>query len=117
MVEGANISVCVNESVLKIEGAEKRMIVLNCSFSQCKGTNDRGTMVEICECVDVRVGFRVIDGEEGDEKEGNHGNEDNGRGEKICRWDGSLVDIMKSSVSMKDTTISNSPEGGITMSG
>ncbi|KAH7818035.1 uncharacterized protein MONOS_15072 [Monocercomonoides exilis] len=37
--------------------------------------------------------------------------------EEMCRWDGSLVDVVKSSVLMKDTTISNSPEGGITMSG
>ncbi|KAH7830274.1 putative Protein tyrosine and serine/threonine kinase [Monocercomonoides exilis] len=37
--------------------------------------------------------------------------------EEMCRWEGSLVDVVKSSVVMKDTTISNSPEGGITISG
>ncbi|KAH7818850.1 uncharacterized protein MONOS_15625 [Monocercomonoides exilis] len=37
--------------------------------------------------------------------------------EEICRWDGSLVDIVKSSVIVKDTTISNTPEGGVKMSG
>ncbi|KAH7829921.1 uncharacterized protein MONOS_16726 [Monocercomonoides exilis] len=35
----------------------------------------------------------------------------------MCRWSGSLVDVVKSNEEMKDTTISNSPEGGITMSG
>ncbi|KAH7819664.1 uncharacterized protein MONOS_15654 [Monocercomonoides exilis] len=113
-----NNSVCGNESVMKMEGAEKRMSVLNCSFARCQGTNERGRMVEICECVDVLIGSCLFDGEkeeEGDE-EGKEVNEMRERDDEICRWDGSLVDITKSSVMMKDTTLLNSPEGGITMS-
>ncbi|KAH7817692.1 uncharacterized protein MONOS_15876 [Monocercomonoides exilis] len=37
--------------------------------------------------------------------------------EDLCRWEGSLVDVVKSSVMMKGATITNSPEGGITVSG
>ncbi|KAH7824481.1 uncharacterized protein MONOS_3978 [Monocercomonoides exilis] len=112
-----NISVASGGSVMKMDGAERGLSVLNCSFAKCRSTNKKGKMMRICECVDMRVRLCVIDGEEGDEKEGKHGNENNGRGEEICRWDGSLVDVVKSSVLMKDTTISNSPEGGITISG
>ncbi|KAH7819023.1 uncharacterized protein MONOS_16109 [Monocercomonoides exilis] len=35
----------------------------------------------------------------------------------MCRWSGSLVDVVKSSMVMKVSTITNSPEGGITMKG
>ncbi|KAH7826368.1 uncharacterized protein MONOS_12611 [Monocercomonoides exilis] len=35
----------------------------------------------------------------------------------MCRWDGSIVDVVKSSVMMKDTTILNSPDCVITLSG
>ncbi|KAH7815538.1 uncharacterized protein MONOS_7156 [Monocercomonoides exilis] len=112
-----NNSVCGNESVMKMEGAEKRMSVLNCSFAKCQGTNERGGMVEIRECVDVQIGSCLFDGEEGDERKGKQANEVKGSDEEICRWDGSLMDISNSSVLMKDTAIANSPEGGITMSG
>ncbi|KAH7815484.1 uncharacterized protein MONOS_5414 [Monocercomonoides exilis] len=112
-----NNSVCGNESVMKLEGAEKRMSVLNCSFAQCQGTNERGRMVEICECVVVLIGSCLFDGEEGDERKGKQANEVKGRDDEICRRDGSVVDVSNSSVLMKDTTIMNSPDGGITMSG
>ncbi|KAH7819567.1 uncharacterized protein MONOS_7027 [Monocercomonoides exilis] len=111
MVEGVNISVLGNESVMKMEGAEKRMSVLNCSFAQCQGTNERGRMVEICECVDVLIGSCLFDGGKKERNEQYLNDE-----EEMCRWDGSLVDISNSSVLMKDTTLLNSPEGGITMS-
>ncbi|KAH7819645.1 uncharacterized protein MONOS_13676 [Monocercomonoides exilis] len=106
-----NNSVCGNESVMKMEGAEKRMSVLNCSFARCQGTNERGRMVEICECVDVLIGSCLFDGGTMERNEKNLNVE-----EEMCRWKGSLVDITKSSVMMKDTTLLNSPEGGITMS-
>eukprot|EP00770_Monocercomonoides_exilis_P014410 MONOS_14356.1-p1 / transcript=MONOS_14356.1 / gene=MONOS_14356 / organism=Monocercomonoides_exilis_PA203 / gene_product=unspecified product / transcript_product=unspecified product / location=Mono_scaffold00988:1314-9395(-) / protein_length=2693 / sequence_SO=supercontig / SO=protein_coding / is_pseudo=false len=112
-----NNSVCGNESVMKMEGAEKRMSVLNCSFAQCQGTNERGRMVEICECVDVLIGSCLFDGEEEGEEEGKEVNEMRERDDEMCRWKGSLVGVVKSSVLMKDSTIMNSPDGGITMSG
>ncbi|KAH7815529.1 uncharacterized protein MONOS_7147 [Monocercomonoides exilis] len=107
-----NNSVCGNESVLKMEGAEKRMSVLNCSFAKCWSTNKRGRMVEICEGVDVLIGSCLFDGGIKERNEQYLNDE-----EEMCRWDGSLVDISNSSVLMKDTAIANSPEGGITMRG
>ncbi|KAH7816928.1 uncharacterized protein MONOS_12990 [Monocercomonoides exilis] len=89
------------------------------SMSEIGGMKRRGGMGDICECVDVRVGLRAIDGEEGDEKEeeGMEVNEMRERDDEICRWKGSLVDISNCSVLTKDTTIMNSQEGGVTMSG
>ncbi|KAH7814839.1 uncharacterized protein MONOS_16127c1 [Monocercomonoides exilis] len=37
--------------------------------------------------------------------------------EEMCQWSGSVVDVVKSSVMMKVSTLSNSPDGGITMNG
>ncbi|KAH7822672.1 uncharacterized protein MONOS_10737 [Monocercomonoides exilis] len=119
-VKFENMSVASEGSVMKMDGAERGLSVLNCSFAKCRSTNKRGRMMRICECVNVRIGSCLFDGEEGEEgeeREGKDGNEDNGRGEEICRWDRSVVDVVKSSVLMKDTTITNSAEGGITMSG
>ncbi|KAH7815495.1 uncharacterized protein MONOS_5422 [Monocercomonoides exilis] len=107
-----NNSVCGNESVMKMEGAEKRMSVLNCSFARCKGTDEKGRMVEICECVDVLIGSCLFDGGIKERNEQYLNDE-----EEMCRWDGSLVGVSNSSVMMKDATIMNSPEGGITMGG
>eukprot|EP00770_Monocercomonoides_exilis_P007405 MONOS_7366.1-p1 / transcript=MONOS_7366.1 / gene=MONOS_7366 / organism=Monocercomonoides_exilis_PA203 / gene_product=unspecified product / transcript_product=unspecified product / location=Mono_scaffold00249:71933-78601(+) / protein_length=2223 / sequence_SO=supercontig / SO=protein_coding / is_pseudo=false len=119
-VKFENMSVASEGSVMKMDGAERGLSVLNCSFAKCWSTNKRGRVMRICECVDVSVGSCVFDGEEGEEREEREGkdeNEDDGRGEEFCRWDGSVVDVVKSSVIMKDTTISNSPDGGITMNG
>ncbi|KAH7822656.1 uncharacterized protein MONOS_7274 [Monocercomonoides exilis] len=119
-VKFENMSVAITGSVMKMDGAERELSVLNCSFAKCRSTNKKGRVMRICECVDVRIGSCLFDGEEGEEgeeREGKDGNEDNGRGEEICRWDGSVVDVVKSSVLMKDTTITNSPEGGISLSG
>ncbi|KAH7822688.1 uncharacterized protein MONOS_7347 [Monocercomonoides exilis] len=119
-VKFENMSVASEGSVMKMDGAERGLSVLNCSFAKCWSTNKRGRVMRICECVDVSVGSCVFDGEEGEEREEREGkdeNEDDGRGEEFCRWDGSVVDVVKSSVIMKDTTISNSPDGGISLSG
>ncbi|KAH7822592.1 uncharacterized protein MONOS_17626 [Monocercomonoides exilis] len=66
---------------------------------------------EIEDCLDVKMDSCIFDGMTKER------NEKNLKVEEMCRWSGSLVDIAKSSVLMKDTTISNSAEGGITLSG
>ncbi|KAH7828367.1 uncharacterized protein MONOS_6458 [Monocercomonoides exilis] len=116
ILEGANVSVCYAGSVVKIYGAENSVRLQNCSFAKCKNPNKRGKIMEACECADVKIGSNIFKGEEG-EQEGELLNKMNGREEELCRWNGSLMDVVKSSVMMKETTIWNSPEGGITMSG
>ncbi|KAH7828062.1 uncharacterized protein MONOS_14332 [Monocercomonoides exilis] len=107
-----NISVVIEGSAMRLDRAEKEVSMLNCSFAKCRSTKEKGRMMEICECLDVRIGSCVFDGSENERNE-YHLNEE----EEMCRWDGSLVDVVKSSVMMKDTTISNSPDGGITIGG
>ncbi|KAH7815189.1 uncharacterized protein MONOS_13946 [Monocercomonoides exilis] len=47
-VKFENISVAIEGSVMKMDGAERVLNVLNCSFAQCKCTNKRGRMIRIC---------------------------------------------------------------------
>ncbi|KAH7815839.1 uncharacterized protein MONOS_16259 [Monocercomonoides exilis] len=105
------ISVAIEGSVMKMDGAERGLSVLNCSFVKCRSTKEKGRMMEICECLDVKIDNCLFNGSSKERKE-YHLNEE----EEMCKWDESLVDVVKSSVLMKDTAISNSPEGGITMS-
>eukprot|EP00770_Monocercomonoides_exilis_P014833 MONOS_14779.1-p1 / transcript=MONOS_14779.1 / gene=MONOS_14779 / organism=Monocercomonoides_exilis_PA203 / gene_product=unspecified product / transcript_product=unspecified product / location=Mono_scaffold01072:12403-17936(+) / protein_length=1821 / sequence_SO=supercontig / SO=protein_coding / is_pseudo=false len=84
----------------------------NCSFHKCTSESSKGSQVAIALTENVLVDSCTFEGSLADNAE-----EINGVGNKICQWNGSVVDFSKSSVVMKDTTISNSPDGGITMSG
>ncbi|KAH7827039.1 uncharacterized protein MONOS_9879 [Monocercomonoides exilis] len=72
----------------------------------------KGKLIKLEDCTDVKMDSCIFDGSSKERNEKNSNVE-----EEMCRWSGSLVDIVKSSILMKDTTISNSPDGGITMSG
>eukprot|EP00770_Monocercomonoides_exilis_P014831 MONOS_14777.1-p1 / transcript=MONOS_14777.1 / gene=MONOS_14777 / organism=Monocercomonoides_exilis_PA203 / gene_product=unspecified product / transcript_product=unspecified product / location=Mono_scaffold01072:880-8277(-) / protein_length=2465 / sequence_SO=supercontig / SO=protein_coding / is_pseudo=false len=84
----------------------------NCSFHKCTSESSKGSQVAIALTENVLVDSCTFEGNLADNTE-----EINGVSNKICQWNGSVVDFSKSSAMMKDTTISNSPEGGITMSG
>ncbi|KAH7827925.1 putative Protein tyrosine and serine/threonine kinase [Monocercomonoides exilis] len=74
----------------------------------------KGAIASFNCCSNASFDSCVFDGSSSTKDEGwkrNEGMSD------ACMWNGSLVAVVKSSVMMKDTTISNSPEGGITMSG
>ncbi|KAH7828252.1 uncharacterized protein MONOS_8126 [Monocercomonoides exilis] len=72
----------------------------------------KGKLMKMEDCTDVKMDSCIFDGSSKERNEKKLNME-----EEMCRWDGSLVDVVKSSVLMKDTTLSNSPNGGITMSG
>ncbi|KAH7819344.1 uncharacterized protein MONOS_12011 [Monocercomonoides exilis] len=80
-VKFENISVASEGSVMKMDGAERRLNVLNCSFTQCKCTNKRGRMTRICECVDVLIGSCLFDGSAKERNEKNL----NAAEKEICR--------------------------------
>ncbi|KAH7831360.1 uncharacterized protein MONOS_6039 [Monocercomonoides exilis] len=111
-----NISLLTDGCVMVIDGAEEEIRVTNCSFVKWVNMNGKGSMMEMRECREVQLEACLFDGERGEGGEKKINGKTNEE-EDMCRWSGSLVDIVKSSVMMKDTTISNSPEGGITMSG
>ncbi|KAH7819485.1 uncharacterized protein MONOS_12160 [Monocercomonoides exilis] len=107
-----NITVEGNEeSLISCLSMKKSMQLTNCTFGKVNSKTTKGKLMEMEDCLDVMIGSCLFDGSLKEINEKNSNTE-----EEMCRWKGSLVDVSNSSVMMKDTTIMNSPEGGITMS-
>ncbi|KAH7816163.1 uncharacterized protein MONOS_16042 [Monocercomonoides exilis] len=84
----------------------------NCSFHKCTSEPSKGSQVAIALTENILMDSCTFEGNLADNTE-----EINGVGNKICQWNGSVVDFSSSSVMMKDTTICNSSKGGMTVSG
>eukprot|EP00770_Monocercomonoides_exilis_P011694 MONOS_11638.1-p1 / transcript=MONOS_11638.1 / gene=MONOS_11638 / organism=Monocercomonoides_exilis_PA203 / gene_product=unspecified product / transcript_product=unspecified product / location=Mono_scaffold00596:406-11438(+) / protein_length=3579 / sequence_SO=supercontig / SO=protein_coding / is_pseudo=false len=112
-VQTENITVEGNdESLISCLTMKKTIQLANCTMGGVSSKTTKGKLMKLDNCLDVKMDSCVFDG---NSKERNEKNLN--EGEEMCRWSGSVVDVVKSSVIMKDTTISNSPKGGITMSG
>ncbi|KAH7831206.1 uncharacterized protein MONOS_10859 [Monocercomonoides exilis] len=108
-----NLTLLLKGCVIRIEDAEKEVSMLNVSFEKCVNSEDKGSMTHIKQSKDVRVDACVFDGE----TEIEVANEENNRKEGLCKWNGSLVDVEKSKVEMRETTIRNGKGGGLWVSG
>ncbi|KAH7826404.1 uncharacterized protein MONOS_4219fu4220 [Monocercomonoides exilis] len=108
-----NITVEGNEeSLISYLSMKKTIQLTNCSMSGVSSNKAKGKLMKLDNCKDVKMDSCIFDGSSNKRKEKNLNVE-----QEICRWEGSLVNVVKSSVMMKDTTIANSSEGGITISG
>ncbi|KAH7820078.1 uncharacterized protein MONOS_6094 [Monocercomonoides exilis] len=110
-----NVSAKDEGIVMKMDGAKELVRVLNSSFEGCLNSKEKGMMVEIIESAIVEIEMCVFDGERNEEV-GKKRNEKM-KGEEICQWNGSNVDVEKSHVEMKETTIRNGKRGGLSMRG
>ncbi|KAH7824583.1 uncharacterized protein MONOS_5323 [Monocercomonoides exilis] len=107
-----NISVEGNEkSLISCFSMKKTMQLTNCTIGKISSKTIKGKLMNVEDCTDMKMDNCIFDGNSKEK------NEQDLNEEEMCRWDGSLVDVVKSSVMMKDSTISNSPDGGITMRG
>ncbi|KAH7831313.1 uncharacterized protein MONOS_5259 [Monocercomonoides exilis] len=108
-----NITVDGNEeSLIYCLSMKKTIQLANCTMGEVSSKTTKGKLMKVENCTDVIMDSCIFDGSSKERNEKSLNAE-----EEMCRWDGSLVDAVKSSVMMKDTTIANSPDGGITMSG
>ncbi|KAH7831183.1 uncharacterized protein MONOS_15922 [Monocercomonoides exilis] len=108
-----NITVEGNEeSLISCLSMKKTVQLTNCTMERTSSKTTKGKLMKVENCLDVKMDSCIFDGSAKERNEQKLNAE-----EEMCRWDGSLVDVVKSSVIMKDTTMSNSPKGGITMSG
>eukprot|EP00770_Monocercomonoides_exilis_P013232 MONOS_13179.1-p1 / transcript=MONOS_13179.1 / gene=MONOS_13179 / organism=Monocercomonoides_exilis_PA203 / gene_product=unspecified product / transcript_product=unspecified product / location=Mono_scaffold00786:24395-29480(+) / protein_length=1657 / sequence_SO=supercontig / SO=protein_coding / is_pseudo=false len=108
-----NVTVEENEeSLISCLSMKKMMQLTNCTIGGVSSNKAKGKLMKLENCTDVKMDSCIFDGSS-KKRNGQHFNAE----EETCRWDGSLVDIVKSSVMMKDTTLSNSPDGGITICG
>ncbi|KAH7818989.1 uncharacterized protein MONOS_8100 [Monocercomonoides exilis] len=92
---------------------KKTMQFSNCTIGGVGSKTKKGKLMKVENCTNPKMDSCIFDGSSKERRE-EYLNEEE---EEMCRWDGSLVDVVKSFVMMKDTTISNSPEGGISISG
>eukprot|EP00770_Monocercomonoides_exilis_P008283 MONOS_8242.1-p1 / transcript=MONOS_8242.1 / gene=MONOS_8242 / organism=Monocercomonoides_exilis_PA203 / gene_product=unspecified product / transcript_product=unspecified product / location=Mono_scaffold00306:2303-8923(-) / protein_length=2207 / sequence_SO=supercontig / SO=protein_coding / is_pseudo=false len=100
-------------SILSVSSSSAQIVLSNCSCSNCYSVSDKGSIVKIGNARDVSMSLCRFDGELEDENE----NENRNEFKEMCRWNGSVVDVQSSNVGMKDTTISNSMKGGLSLSG
>ncbi|KAH7817992.1 uncharacterized protein MONOS_8462 [Monocercomonoides exilis] len=108
-----NITVEGNEeSLICCLSMKKTMQLTNCTMGRVSSNKTKGKLIKLGNCLDVKMDSCIFDGSSNERNEQYLNTE-----EEMCRWEGSLVDVAKSSVMMKDSTISNSPEGGITING
>ncbi|KAH7823833.1 uncharacterized protein MONOS_13850c2 [Monocercomonoides exilis] len=84
----------------------------NCSFRECISDCVKGSQVVMVSTENVLMDLCQFEGSLIDDAE-----EMNGIADAICKWNGSIIDLTKSSVLMKDTTICNFSKGGITVRG
>ncbi|KAH7827848.1 uncharacterized protein MONOS_7872 [Monocercomonoides exilis] len=108
-----NITVEGNEeSLISCLEMKKTVQLTNCTTYGISSNKAKGKLMKVEDCTDVKMDSCIFDGSSKERNEKNSNTE-----EEMCRWEGSLVDVVKSSVMMKDSTLSNSSEGGITMRG
>eukprot|EP00770_Monocercomonoides_exilis_P011693 MONOS_11637.1-p1 / transcript=MONOS_11637.1 / gene=MONOS_11637 / organism=Monocercomonoides_exilis_PA203 / gene_product=unspecified product / transcript_product=unspecified product / location=Mono_scaffold00595:34590-38690(-) / protein_length=1366 / sequence_SO=supercontig / SO=protein_coding / is_pseudo=false len=107
-----NITVEGNEeSLIYCLSMKKTMQLTNCTIGGVNSNKAKGKLMKLEDCTNVKLDSCAFDGSSKERNE-QYLNE----GEEMCRWNGSVVDVVKSSVMMKDTTLSNSQECGVTMS-
>ncbi|KAH7817166.1 uncharacterized protein MONOS_12970 [Monocercomonoides exilis] len=112
-VRAENMSSGGETAVLKMERWRDGEVT-NCSFCRCDGEWTQGRLMVLGGCKGVVVSTCVLDGRgrgEGDERRGG-----NWEGE-VCKWNGSAGEFERCDVVVKDTTVSNSGEGGLSVCG
>ncbi|KAH7821308.1 uncharacterized protein MONOS_9370 [Monocercomonoides exilis] len=96
---------------------EAPLDIINCSFNNCSTSSEKGNTISIHSSKDIMFSSCSISGSNDLQERNEKNHETNEKFEEICKWSGSLVDAVNSSVALKDTTIENSSTGGMTISG
>eukprot|EP00770_Monocercomonoides_exilis_P010838 MONOS_10785.1-p1 / transcript=MONOS_10785.1 / gene=MONOS_10785 / organism=Monocercomonoides_exilis_PA203 / gene_product=unspecified product / transcript_product=unspecified product / location=Mono_scaffold00504:43502-48745(+) / protein_length=1748 / sequence_SO=supercontig / SO=protein_coding / is_pseudo=false len=100
-------------SVFSVSSSSAQIDPSNCSCSSCHSLSETGSVMEVNNSTDISMSLCLFDGELEEENE----NENRNEFKEMCKWNGSVVDVQSSNVGMKDTTISNSKKGGLSLSG
>ncbi|KAH7825928.1 uncharacterized protein MONOS_15972 [Monocercomonoides exilis] len=99
-------------SVLSASSTSAQTNLSNCSCSDCDSLSSKGSIVELHNAKDVSMDLCQFIGVQTKESE----NERNRDFEEICKWNGSLVYSVNSSLVMKYVTIMNASSGGLSVS-
>ncbi|KAH7824497.1 putative Protein tyrosine and serine/threonine kinase [Monocercomonoides exilis] len=113
-----------NNSVVRIESYKTCVNLINCSFSFCELATERGSQLSVSSSSNISVLSCEFDGDEkGEEEEDGNQSQYNfyddevkmKEHDQLCNWNGSVVDVTSSNVTMKETTICNSKKGGLSV--
>ncbi|KAH7824388.1 uncharacterized protein MONOS_4817 [Monocercomonoides exilis] len=107
-----NVS-CKGDTPIVCISNRRNVNISNCEIGNSSSKVDKGKIVSLLSCSEILMDSCIFSGDLENSKENNN----NEIKSDLCGWNGSLVDAEYSSVVMKDTTISNSQEGGLSMSG
>ncbi|KAH7827727.1 uncharacterized protein MONOS_3919 [Monocercomonoides exilis] len=110
-----NITLSRSGSAVHMQNLVKNEVLSNCSFGKCLSSKEKGSIVSVSNCANVRFDLCRFSGDL--EEEAREERKANERTEEVCKWKGSVVDAISSSLTMKYTTISNSKKGGLSLSG
>ncbi|KAH7818762.1 uncharacterized protein MONOS_5301 [Monocercomonoides exilis] len=99
-------------SVFSASSSSAHAVLSNCSCSNCVSRSDKGSIMELDNMTDVSMHMCELEGILTKESE----RERNNDFKEICEWNGSLVHSTNTSMVMKDATILNSSQGGLSLS-
>ncbi|KAH7817226.1 uncharacterized protein MONOS_16318 [Monocercomonoides exilis] len=121
LVELANITSLDSPSCFECCSRGCRLEMTNCTVSGCSsGAAGLGSAASFTGCEEVWMKNCLVEGSGGGGGGGVReecGAEAQGRegGCEVCRWNGSLMSFEDSRATMSDSTISNSPSGGVSV--
>ncbi|KAH7824771.1 putative Protein tyrosine and serine/threonine kinase [Monocercomonoides exilis] len=85
----------------------------NCSFRKCVSPSDKGSISALSGQSNASITSCAFDGETDPQQL--RSNADSFK--DLCKWNGSMIDLLNCSGAIKDTTIANSSKGGLSISG
>eukprot|EP00770_Monocercomonoides_exilis_P000944 MONOS_937.1-p1 / transcript=MONOS_937.1 / gene=MONOS_937 / organism=Monocercomonoides_exilis_PA203 / gene_product=unspecified product / transcript_product=unspecified product / location=Mono_scaffold00015:202594-210570(+) / protein_length=2658 / sequence_SO=supercontig / SO=protein_coding / is_pseudo=false len=85
----------------------------NCSFRKCVSPSDKGSISALSGQSNASITSCAFDGETDPQQL--RSNADSFKG--LCKWNGSMIDLLNCSGATKDTTVANSSKGGLSISG
>ncbi|KAH7824748.1 putative Protein tyrosine and serine/threonine kinase [Monocercomonoides exilis] len=85
----------------------------NCSFRKCVSPSDKGSISALSGQSNASITSCAFDGET--DLQQLRSNADSFK--DLCKWNGSMIDLLNCSGAIKDTTIANSSKGGLSISG
>ncbi|KAH7818372.1 uncharacterized protein MONOS_15636 [Monocercomonoides exilis] len=85
----------------------------NCTSHKCISSSDKGRIAALTDLTDVNLSSCAFDGKT--DSQYPRSNADSFK--NLCKWNGSMIDLLNCSGAIKDTTIANSSKGGPSISG
>ncbi|KAH7832206.1 uncharacterized protein MONOS_997 [Monocercomonoides exilis] len=105
-----NVS-CKGDTPIVCINNRRNVNISNCEIGNSSSKVEKGKIISLLSCSEILMDSCIFSGNLENSKE----NQMSKNKTDVCRWNGSLTDMEDSSVIMKDSTISNSSEGGLSM--